>query len=79
MKSKPRNNIKKPELQKAIDMIGGVVLMSEKLNIVPSNISNWLHSDVKIPIKHAISIEQLTKGKVSAKNLRPDIFKYNSE
>ena len=77
MKNKSANKVTKPELYKAVNVIGGVVLLSKKLGVTYTSISKWLHSDIKIPIKHAIAIEKLTKGKVSAKDLRPDIYKYD--
>lgn len=74
MGKKIRHQTKKPMLNKAIDLIGGVVVLSEQLGVHHTNISKWLHTDVEVPIRHAIKIEKLTKGKVKAKDLRPDIF-----
>jgi DNA-binding transcriptional regulator YdaS (Cro superfamily) len=74
MGKKIEDKTNKVLLNKAVVLLGGVVILSEELGIHHTNISKWLHTDVEVPIKHAIKIEQLTKGKIKAKDLRPDIF-----
>jgi DNA-binding transcriptional regulator YdaS (Cro superfamily) len=69
-----KNKAKNPELAKAIDIAGGVVELSKLLGVPHSSVSRWLNTDMPTPIKHAIKIEKLTKGKVKAKDLRPDVF-----
>ena len=60
-------------MQKAVLLFGGVVKLSEKMNVQQSTISKWLHSKLPVPIKHAVKIEELTNGKIKAKDLRPDL------
>ncbi len=62
-------------MRKAISFFGSTIKLAEKLNYAnQSNVSKWLYETRLIPIKHAIKIEQLTKGEIKAKDLRPDIF-----
>jgi len=70
MRKKIEDKTNKVLLSKAIVLLGGVVVLSEELGIHHTNISKWLHADVEVPIKHAIKIEKLTKGKIKAKDLR---------
>jgi DNA-binding transcriptional regulator YdaS (Cro superfamily) len=61
-------------MRKAIEFFGGTVKLAKKLNYSnQSDISKWLYETRLIPIKHAVKIEELTKGKIKAKELRPDI------
>ena len=60
-------------MEKAVLFFGGVVKLSEQLNVNQGNVSKWLHSKLPVPIKHAVKIEELTKGKIKAKDLRTDI------
>ena len=75
MRKLTRNKIKKPELNRIVVTMGGVVKFSQLLDVPHSSVSRWLYTDIPIPIKHVIKIEKLTKGKIKAKDLRPDIFK----
>lgn len=60
-------------IRKAISFFGGTVKLSEQLNVHHADVSKWLYEKRSIPIKYAVEIEQLTKGKIKAKELRPDI------
>ena len=62
-------------IKKAILFFGGTVKLAKKLNADHSNVSKWLYSKLPIPLKHAVKIEQLTKGEIKAKDLRPDVYK----
>lgn len=61
-------------MKKAVIFFGGTVKLSEKLNIHNAHVSKWLYGRRLIPIKHAIKIENLTKGEIKAKDLRPDVY-----
>lgn len=61
-------------MKKAILFFGGTVKLSEQLKTHNANVSKWLYGRRRIPLRHAIKIEQLTKGEIKAKELRPDIF-----
>ena len=70
----PKNRIQKNiAMEKAVLFFGGVVKLSEKLGVHQGTVSKWLHSKLSIPIKHAVKIEELTKGQIKAKDLRPDV------
>ena len=61
-------------LKKAISFFGNAVKLSKLLNHANSTeVSRWLYGTRLIPIKHAIKIEELTQGKIKAKDLRTDI------
>jgi len=60
-------------MEKAVSFFGGVLKLSEKLNVQQSSVSKWLHSKLPVPIKHAVKIEELTNGEIKAKDLRPDL------
>jgi DNA-binding transcriptional regulator YdaS (Cro superfamily) len=65
---------KKPMLEKAVTELGGVVATAKKLGIHHSSVSRWLHTDLKIPLESAVKLEKLTKRKVKARDLRPDVY-----
>ena len=67
------------KLSQIVKSYGGVVNFSKKLGIHHSCISKWLYGVVPIPIKQAIQIENLTNGKIMAKELRPDVFKKSKD
>ena len=60
-------------MRKAINFFGGIIQTSDNLKVDRSQVSRWLHKRRIIPIKHALQIEDLTKGKIKAKDLRPDL------
>lgn len=71
----PKNGLhKNVAIEKAVLFFGGVVKLSEKLNVQQGTVSKWLHSKLLIPVKHAIKIEKLTKGQIKARDLRPDVY-----
>ena len=72
------NTKAKRELERAVDVLGGVTKVAKLLEIDHSNVSRWLIGKRPLPINHALHIEKLTKGAVKAKDLRPDIADYLS-
>lgn len=50
---------------------GGIPNLAKKLNISRHAIYQWKKD---IPAEQAIKIEQLTKGEITVKDLRPDLF-----
>ena len=71
VKDKPQNSV----VRKAVNHFNGVANLAEKLKINQANVSRWLYKDRVIPIKYAVKIEYLTDGEITARELRPDIFK----
>lgn len=72
---KPQNGRKtNAAMKKAILFFGGTVKLAVALNANHSNVSKWLYEKRQIPVKYAIKIEQLTKGKIKFRDLRPDLF-----
>lgn len=61
-------------IKKAIEFFGGTVKLAKQLNYSnQSDVSKWLYETRLIPIKHAVKIEELTKAKIKARDLRPDV------
>lgn len=60
-------------MRKAVLFFGGTVKLSEHLGVHNAHISRWLYGSRRIPIKHALQIEVLTRGSIKAMELRPDI------
>ena len=58
-------------LQKAIEWAGGVNALGRVLDIDHSNVCHWKRTG-KVPAKHAVTIEQMTKGKIKAVDLLAD-------
>ena len=75
MKKSNNGRKKNIAMEKAVLFFGGTMNLSKKLNANDSNVSKWLYETRLIPIKYAVQIEYLTKGKIKASDLRPDIFK----
>lgn len=55
-----------------ISFFGGRVAVAKMLKVTPQAIHKWEKN--KIPSERAIQIEQLTKGEITVKDLRPDLF-----
>lgn len=72
---KIKNPIKNTIIQKMARDAGGVSNLAVNLGVRVSMISKWLRTDSKVPIQYALAIEMLTKGKVKARHIRPDIMK----
>jgi DNA-binding transcriptional regulator YdaS (Cro superfamily) len=71
-----KNSIKNPIFEKLTKEHGGVTNFATFIGVDVASVSKWLRSSgVKVPIKYALAIEMLTKGKVKARRLRPDIMK----
>ena len=75
IKSSVKDKKRHPGVHKAVVYFDGVVKLAEELNTKHSNVSKWLYLMEPIPIKHALHIAKATKGKIKARDLRPDIFK----
>ena len=64
-----------PTAIRLIKCFGSLYRLSKVLKIDPSNVSRYIKKDFTIPIRHAIKIEILSKGKIRASELRPDIMR----
>ena len=72
---KIKNSIKNVIIHKVSQDAGGVSNLATNLGVNVPMVSKWLRTDCKVPIQYALAIEMLTKGKVRARHLRPDIMK----
>lgn len=68
----------KPDLMKAIEIVGGVGKLADLIMLDQTNISKWLYTERKIPAHHVRQIVKATKGKVMDWQLRPDVFEKKS-
>ena len=60
-------------LKRAIRCFENQSAMARKMKITSQAITNWKAGRAKIPIVQACEIARITKNKVSAYDLRPDI------
>ena len=60
------------KLNEAIKIAGSQVSMAKKLGVEPPVVFHWKKRGV--PAKYCLRIERITGGKVTASDLRPDIF-----
>jgi DNA-binding transcriptional regulator YdaS (Cro superfamily) len=44
-----------------------------QLNVTPQAVNQWFR-EKRIPLKRAVEIEKLTEGRLSMRDIRPDIF-----
>jgi len=62
-------------LERAVALLDTQENLAEKLGLKhQSNVSQWLTGRRPLPAKHCRTIEQLTGGRVTRYQLRPDIF-----
>ena len=62
-------------IQKAIDVVGSQGKLAKLLGIKQQGVSYFLHKADKVTGEMALQIELATNGKVTRKQLRPDLFK----
>lgn len=55
----------------AVEEAGGVVALSNLLDVFSARVSNWIHRDKKMPIPYAIKCEKLLG--IPKEKIRPDI------
>lgn len=61
------------ELKKACCIVGSQASLARNLKVKPPTVNQWIHLVKKIPIKHCVKIELLTKGEVKREDLNPNI------
>lgn len=59
-------------LAQAIEIVGGVSVLAERIGISPSAPSMW-KSRKRVPADYCPAIERLTDGAVRCEDLRPDV------
>ena len=67
--------IDNPTAIRLIECFGSLYKLAKALKIPATNVSKYIKKDFTIPIRHAIKIEILSKGKIRASELRPDIMR----
>lgn len=61
-------------LERAVEIAGNQSKLAEALGVKQQHVWNWLNRDKKLPFERAVAIERFTKGKVTAYELRPDLY-----
>lgn len=62
-------------LKRAIELCGGKrSVLAKRLNVTWQTIELWLHGKSCITAERAMSIEYVTGGKVTRRELRPDLW-----
>lgn len=63
-------------VQSAVQILGNQTVLARALGVTPATVGQWLRPDVRtgreVPPKQCVRIEQLTKGAVSRRDLRPN-------
>lgn len=59
-------------IERAIEIAGGVVALSQLLGVTAPAVSQWKRAGV--PAERCLAIEQATGGAVTRYEMRPDIF-----
>jgi len=61
-------------LQKVIDEVGSVSELARLLDVSQPYVSHWLAGRKKIPATKVKLLVELSNGKVTEEELRPDVF-----
>ncbi len=61
-------------VETAIKILGSQTALAKACGVKQGNVWNWLYRDKKITLENAFKIEKATKGKVTQKDMRPDLF-----
>lgn len=67
------------KMKKLTKYFGGQAKLAGILGLSQGAISHWLTGRAKISPRDALKIEKMTKGKFTAKELRPDIFDLDTD
>lgn len=63
-------------VRRAAELLGSQVALARALQVTPVTVYQWLNPDAgngrQVPPKQCVRIEQLTEGRVTRKDLRPD-------
>lgn len=59
-------------LEKAIRIFGSAAALARELGVTPMAVSLWKANGV--PVRRAKEIQKITQNRVTAQELRPDIF-----
>ena len=62
------------ELEKAIQHFGGQAALAQKLGLRKQQIHTWVTLKKEMPLKHAVSVEAMSGGKISALLLKPSLL-----
>jgi len=72
--SKTSNAVKNPLLLRAIKICGGQKLLADVAGVRQQTISRMLRGATPISAEVAVGVEIATRGKITRRKLRPDLF-----
>lgn len=65
---------KNPHIARAVQIVGKQAALAEKIGCAQQTISKMLNNEIRIPAELAVKIHDLTGGRVSKSQMRPDLF-----
>ncbi len=65
------------QIETLVSFFGSRTELAKVMSVTPQAIHKWERH--KIPSDRAIQIEQITKGKITVKDLRPDLFQLEQQ
>lgn len=74
MAAKANDMVKNPLLARAIRLVGGQRPLADAAGVRQQTISKMLNEILPVSAEVAVGIEVATKGKVTRRMLRPDLF-----
>lgn len=61
-------------LERAVDLAGGQADLGKRIGVKQQNVWSWINRSGKAPAEYALAIERAVEGKITAHQLRPDVF-----
>lgn len=62
--------INEPAFKIAIRVAGGATAVARRLNLTRGAVSKW----ARCPAEHVLALEEMSGGRVSRHEIRPDVF-----
>ena len=61
-------------IRQVVEIAGGQSALARKLGTTQSHVSRWVNLDCRVSAPYALKCHFITQGKVSAHDLRPDLY-----
>lgn len=61
-------------LTRAVEICGGQSALARAVGVKQAHVWNWLNVSKRVPADHVPAIEKATGGKVTRRDLRPDLW-----
>jgi DNA-binding transcriptional regulator YdaS (Cro superfamily) len=73
IRNHPQNESQQ-HLQRAVEIVGSRSELARQLGITRAALGHWFTRDKVVPANRCRDIQRLTRNKVTAKQMRPDVF-----